>query len=148
MEQKEYFADFNTDNYANKLYYTIDNARLNTDKMISSCFYINVNNIWTNLILKLITAVTNYKNNIVFDQDIDLLIIIYINNNCLTPLNDWDKPNYFIVLFSTFFLFSTDGHFTPNKKSGKIKKSFNEWKKWALSHYSKQYNNYYILNVY
>lgn len=92
---------------------------------MSDCFYIDADDTWTNLTLKLLVDVTNYKNNAVPDQDIDLSIIIYTNNNCPTSLNNLDNSNYFTILFLTLFLFGTDGHLTPNERSRKIKISIN-----------------------
>lgn len=56
--------------------------------MLSSCFYTDVDDTWTNPSLKLVTAITNYKNNAVLGQDIDLPIITYTNNGCPTSLNN------------------------------------------------------------
>lgn len=56
--------------------------------MLSGCLYTDVDNIWTNPILKLVAVVTNYKNNTVPSQDIDLPIITYTNNSHLISLND------------------------------------------------------------
>lgn len=81
----------------------------------------NFNNTWTNSILRLIATIINYKNNIISRQDINLLIIIYIKNNCFISLNNWDNPKYFISLFSTFFKFTIKSHFITNKRLKKIK---------------------------
>lgn len=80
-DQKKYLANLNTNNYKNKLYYIVDSVKLDTNKILSDYFYININNTQTYLILKLISVITNYKNNAVFSQDIKLLILTYINKN-------------------------------------------------------------------
>lgn len=117
-------------------------------KISNDCLYTDVDDTRTNPTLKLVVIVTNYKNNIVLGQDINLLIIIYINNGCLIPLNDWDNSNYFITLFPTLSPFGTDGHLALNKRFKKIKVSLDIWRKWVLYHHPRRYNNYHILNVY
>lgn len=116
--------------------------------MLSSYFYMNIDDIWINPALKLVAVIINYKNNAVPDQNINLFIITYTNNDCLTSLNDWNSSNYFIVLFLTFFSFGIGGHFAPNKKSRKIKIFIDVWEKWALFYHLRRYDDYYILNIY
>lgn len=49
------------DNSKNKLYYAVNDISLNDFGLLSDCLYTNVNDIYKHPILKLISAVTIYK---------------------------------------------------------------------------------------
>lgn len=60
---------------------------------------------------KLVLVLANYKN---AGISINLMSkapkLIYQTKNNLMPLNDYNNPNYFIAVFSTFFFFRIDGY--------------------------------------
>lgn len=64
-KQERYSAGFNIDNYKSELHHTIDNAKLDFDGMLIGCFHTDADNTWTNPTLRLIAAVTYYKNNLI-----------------------------------------------------------------------------------
>lgn len=81
-------ANFKINNFENKLYYAINDTGLNDFDLLSGYLYIDTDNAYKYLILKLIFAVTNYKWDEASNQNLNLLILIYKNNSCLILLND------------------------------------------------------------
>lgn len=73
-EQEEYAADLHTNNFDNELYYTDNSIGLNNTAFLSSCFFPNANNIQTYPTMKLVLAITNYKNKMVLNEYINLLV--------------------------------------------------------------------------
>lgn len=55
------------------------------------------------------------------DQDINFSILTYVNKGRSTPLNNWDNPNNFTVLFPALFLFDISNHLTLNEQFRKMK---------------------------
>lgn len=94
-----YAADFHIDDFEKELYHAVDSIGLNDTSFLSRCFYTDANDTWTHPTLKLVLAVTNYKNKVVLNEYIDLPIFIYTNNSYSTPLNDWKNFNYFTTTF-------------------------------------------------
>lgn len=70
------------------MHHTIDNTDLNNNDILSSYFYTDADDILTYLILKLVFAISNYKNNMKIGKEIDLLFFTYTNNGKPTLLND------------------------------------------------------------
>lgn len=78
--------------------------------------------------MKLVLAIINYKNRSNNDNT-NFPILIYQNNGCVTPLNDWNNPEYFTVSFSTFFLFGIEGHLSTINGLEKEKMLIKAWGK-------------------
>lgn len=95
--------DLYTGNFENELYYAIDSKELNNTGFLSSYFYINTNDTWTYPMIKLVLAITNYKNKAALNKHINLPVLTYTNNSHFTPLNNWDNPNYFTAIFPILF---------------------------------------------
>lgn len=55
---------------------------------MNSCLYIDIENIYINLIMKLMFIITNYKANVIFNKHINLPVFIYKNNSHSIFLND------------------------------------------------------------
>lgn len=81
-------ADLHTDNFENEFYHVIDSAGLNDTGILSGCLYTDGNDTWTHPTMKLVSAVTNYKNKVILNKHIDLPVLTYTNNGHFIPLND------------------------------------------------------------
>lgn len=77
------------DNSKNELHYIINDAGLNDSGLLNGWLYIDANNAWEYLTLKLIFIVINYKQVVALSQNLDLSILTYKNNGYLISLNDW-----------------------------------------------------------
>lgn len=137
QEREGYVANLSTDNYENVLHHAVDDAELNDDRILSGRLYTDADDNRTHPTLKLVSALTNYKNNEKAGEEVDLPFLTYTNKGNLTPLNDWDNPNYFTASFLTLFPFGIGGHITPTEHPRKAKVSLKAWGKWALSHHSR-----------
>lgn len=72
--------------------------------------------------MKLGFVVTNYKQDIALNKDLNLLILIYKKNRYFILFNDWENPNYFIFAFLILFWLNNRVHLTTfnSKKTAKI----------------------------
>lgn len=97
------------DNFENNLHHTANNIEIGDLGLLSSCLYINVNNIQEYPTMKLVLAISNDKNRSNNDK-INSLILTYQNYGRITPLNNWDNQKYFTACFPTFILFKIGNH--------------------------------------
>lgn len=60
-EWEEYIINIKIDNFKKKLNYTMNDIGLNNSGLLSDYLYTDIDNIWKNLTLKLLSTITNYK---------------------------------------------------------------------------------------
>ena len=128
-ERGGYAADLHTDNFENELHHAVDSGGLNDTGFLSGCLYTDANDTRTHPTMKLVSAVTNYKNKAALNEHMDLPVLTYINNGRSTPLNDWNNPNYFTAAFPTLFPFGIGGHLATKDCPRKTKVSLEAWAK-------------------
>lgn len=92
------------------MHYTVNNANLNDSGLLSGCLYTDTDDAQKHPTMKLISAVTNYKRGADVSDNVDLSILTYKNSRRPIPLNDYENPNYFMLVFSTLFSFGIEGH--------------------------------------
>lgn len=109
-KQGGYAADLYTNNCENEFHHIVDGIRLNNTDFLSGCLYIDANDTRTHPTIKLVSAITNYKNKAALNEHINLPVLTYINNGHFISLNDWDNSNYFIAVFLTLFFW----HWRPS----------------------------------
>lgn len=124
QEREGYAADLEAGNFENDLHHTANNARIGDSDLLSGCLYTDVNDTQEHPTMKLVSAITNYKSRSNNDNT-NSLILTYQNNGYVTPLNDWDNPEYFTASFPTLSPFGIGGHLStansPKKEKNAIR---------------------------
>ena len=120
QNKKGYAANLKTDNFKNNLHYIINGEKINDFDLLHSCLYINIENIWEYLTMKLVSTISNYKK-ISNNQNVNTPILTYKNPGCNFFLNDWDNPEYFTTSFLSLFSFGAKGHISITNFSKKYK---------------------------
>ncbi len=137
-EREGYATDLNADNHKNELHHAMSDAGLNDSGLLSGCLYTDADDAREHPIMKLVSAVTNYKRGAASTENLDLPILMYKNNGRPIPLNDWENPNYFTLAFPTLFPLGIGGHLAACNIEKRTKVSLEAWGKWALSHHSRR----------
>lgn len=65
--------DFKVENFVKNLYYTVDNRKIDDLGLLTNNLYINIDNIQNYSSIKLVSAITNLKNNFI-NKNINLSI--------------------------------------------------------------------------
>lgn len=140
-EREGYAANFDSDNYENKLHHALGTGGLNDSGILSGCLYTDVYDTQENPTMKLVLAVTNHKRTAASEDTSEIPILTYENNGRPVPLNDWENPDYFTSAFPTLFPFVIGCHLTKKDDPRKSQVSLQAWGKWALLHHSRRYDN-------
>lgn len=119
-ECKGYRANLAKNNEKNDLDYTIGSININELEILSSYIYTDINEFRQNPYLKLIFAIHNLSNNngIEDHNDETRLVISYNLYSNRKPLNDWDNPNFFPIVFPALFSYGDSSYIIP--KSTKV----------------------------
>lgn len=54
-------ANLKTDNFKNNLHHADNNIGIRDSGLLSGCLYINMDNTWEHLTMKLVSAISNHK---------------------------------------------------------------------------------------
>lgn len=92
QKKKSYTINLRARNLKNNFYYATNSVRIGNFGLLSSYFYINMDNILKYIIIKLILTVTNYQERL-NNTDANIFILIYINNRYVIFLNNCENLN-------------------------------------------------------
>ncbi len=137
-ERERYSADLNADNHENELHHSMSDAWLNDSGLLSGCLYTDIDDARDHFIMKLVSTVANYKQGAASTENLDLPILTYKNKGRLIPLNDWENPNNFTMVFPSLFPLGIEGHLAAYNIKKRTKVSLEVWGKWALFHHSRR----------
>ena len=112
---KGYKADLEENNNENDLHYFIQVVSINESGILSGYISIDVNKSRQNPYLKLIFAIHNFFDNNAMENYNDNLrpIISYNLYGNRKSLNDWNNPDFFLIVFPVLFPYGDGGNIAP-----------------------------------
>lgn len=125
-----YAMNLDSYNFKIKWHYTVKSAGLDDSSCLTGCLYIDANNAWEHLTTKLVSALANHKNaRTLINSKSEMVVFTYQTKSNITPLNNWDKSDYFTTAFLSLFLFEIGGHLTQKDGPRRVWVLFWSWAK-------------------
>lgn len=87
------------------MHYTVEPVGLNDFGWLSNYLYINIDNNWKYVTIKLVSVLAKLKDlKIIINLLSEIPVYIYQNKSYIKPLNNWNNPDFFIAVFLPFLL--------------------------------------------
>ncbi len=121
------------------MYQAVDAVGLDDSGCLSGCLYADADDAREHPTTKLVSTLANHKNSgTLIDPAPKAPVLCYQTKSYITPLNNWENPDYFTAAFPTLFPFGAGGHLTQKDGPRRIRVSLQSWAKWTLSHHSRR----------
>lgn len=92
-------------------------AGIKNTGLLSGCIYTDINEARQNPYIKLILAINNIQTTAMVVDNVSQPMLTFNLQGNQIALNDWNNASFFSLAFSTLFLHSNGGHYTPRPNS-------------------------------
>ncbi len=110
-KREDYAINLESDNFENKLHQAVDTTGLDDSGCLNGCLYMDADDARKYLTTKFVSELANHKNSgTLINLASKAPVLSYQTKSYITPLNNWENPDYFTAAFPTLFLFGASDY--------------------------------------